>query len=542
MRRRLSEISPICFAVAVILVSFAATTSAEIAELYRSDGVELSEAVRIAVDADSNVYVSGHFSDNVLKITPAGDVTEIIGASGDGANDLREPTDVAVDGSGNVYVLGDSSRNVFRVSPTGDIVQIIDPHADGAGDPLSGDLMLSVNPSGTAFVRGSRYSNVFRISPTGTIDKILDGRPGGDGHNTTLFPSAIAADADGSLFVVGFDSDGHRLIEVTPGGDLVDVATWSGGDGETLRGPHTAAIDADGNVYVSGHDSHNAFKVSPDGAISEIIDATGDGGGNPLQGPTGIAVGPGGDVYLAGQLSSNLFRVAPDGAVTELLGDAKGKPLDYPEAVAADQTGAAYVAGARSNDVFRVTVETATCPSEPEVNCSPAAKATLKYDERRPGREKMTMDWRTVADTDFANAPKKGDLRDPVLGDASVALCLYDDAGTLVQQWTIASGGQCTGRPCWKEARTGYTYKDKASANQGLSRVSLDAKGRGRIRVLGQNNESRGQLSLPTGVASALQASTAPTIQLLTSGGVCFDATLPEPQVNDGLRYQSKLK
>ncbi len=43
-------------------------------------------------------------------------------------------------------------------------------------------------------------------------------------------------------------------------------------------------MDSSGNVYVTGGYSHNAFKITPGGTITEIIDATGDAGGKNLNG------------------------------------------------------------------------------------------------------------------------------------------------------------------------------------------------------------------------------------------------------------------
>ena len=45
----------------------------------------------------------------------------------------------------------------------------------------------------------------------------------------------------------------------------------------TLGNPYGIAVDELGNVYVAGHSSHNAFKITVSGAITEIIDRTGDG-------------------------------------------------------------------------------------------------------------------------------------------------------------------------------------------------------------------------------------------------------------------------
>ena len=68
-------------------------------------------------------------------------------------------------------------------------------------------------------------------------------------------------------------------------------------------------MDGSGNVYVGGGNSQNAFKITPGGVITAIIDSTGDGGGNPLRGPLGLAVDNAGNVYVAGSVSDNAFKI-----------------------------------------------------------------------------------------------------------------------------------------------------------------------------------------------------------------------------------------
>ena len=51
-------------------------------------------------------------------------------------------------------------------------------------------------------------------------------------------------------------------------------------------------------VYVAGLISHNVFKITSGGMITEIIDATGDGAGNALQMPKSVSVDSSGNVYV----------------------------------------------------------------------------------------------------------------------------------------------------------------------------------------------------------------------------------------------------
>ena len=82
-------------------------------------------------------------------------------------------------------------------------------------------------------------------------------------------------------------------------------------------------MDVEGNVYVAGTGSSNAFKITPAGVITEIIDATGDSAGNRLDAPIGIAVDEAGNVYVTGAVSANAFKITPAGVITQII-DATG--------------------------------------------------------------------------------------------------------------------------------------------------------------------------------------------------------------------------
>ena len=89
--------------------------------------------------------------------------------------------------------------------------------------------------------------------------------------------------------------------------------------------------DAAGNVYVVGFNSRNVFKIEPSGAITEIIDSTGDGAGNTLSQPEVAAVSGSGDVYLAGGGSDNAFEIGsadPELSVAPLIPGAELETVD----------------------------------------------------------------------------------------------------------------------------------------------------------------------------------------------------------------------
>ncbi len=117
-------------------------------------------------------------------------------------------------------------------------------------------------------------------------------------------------DAVGNVFVTGFFVP-YTAFRITPAGVITQIIDATGdGAGNTLGAPHGIAADAAGNVYVTGEGSNNAFKITPTGVITEIIDATGDGAGNVLQGPQDIAVdATGSNIYVTNFVFGSVFKI-----------------------------------------------------------------------------------------------------------------------------------------------------------------------------------------------------------------------------------------
>ena len=71
--------------------------------------------------------------------------------------------------------------------------------------------------------------------------------------------------------------------------------------------PRGLEVGPEGNVFIAGFSSDNAFRVTPAGTITEIIDSAGDGIGNLLDRTTDVAVIDDGRVYVVSEY--NLFVI-----------------------------------------------------------------------------------------------------------------------------------------------------------------------------------------------------------------------------------------
>jgi DNA-binding beta-propeller fold protein YncE len=138
----------------------------------------------IAVDSAGNILIADSQDHRIRKVTPDGIITTVAGSSplpgpggfsGDGGPalnaQLNYPTDVAVDRTGNLYIADSSNNRIRKVSPDG----IISTIAGNGTAGYSGDCGLATSAS---------FS----------------------------FPSALAVDAGGNIYVADSGNNAVRIL------------------------------------------------------------------------------------------------------------------------------------------------------------------------------------------------------------------------------------------------------------------------------------------------------------------------------------------
>lgn len=186
------------------------------------------------------------------------------------------------------------------------------------------------------------------------ITQIIDAN-GAGGINQLKLPSDVAVDADANAYVTGLESD--NAFKITPAGVVSEIIDAAGGQGHALDAPVGIVVDNLKNVYLAGTASNNAFRITPAGVITRIISSTGDMMGHNLNVPADVAVDADRNAYVAGIGGDNAFRISL-GAITQIIsaaGAGAGMPLDDPRAIAVDTAGNVYVVGRVSFNAFKIT-------------------------------------------------------------------------------------------------------------------------------------------------------------------------------------------
>jgi sugar lactone lactonase YvrE len=190
------------------------------------------------------------------------------------------------------------------------------------------------------------------------VTEILDSS--GDGLGAEFHEpgdASVAVTAGGDVYATGRVS--HNAFRISGSGEITEIINASGDEaGHILTYPEGVAVDAAGTAFVTGHDSDNLFRITVEGEVSELIDATGDGLGNVLDRPHNVAVDNTGNVFVSGLNSDNVFRISPEGVIMEIVdatGDGKGGLLDHAGALAVAGTGDVFVAGIGTDNVLKIS-------------------------------------------------------------------------------------------------------------------------------------------------------------------------------------------
>ncbi len=165
-----------------------------------------------------------------------------------------------------------------------------------------------------------------------------------------------------------------------------------------------------------------------------------------------------------------------------------------------------------------------TCDSTPASGCVGTtlpgkSSITLRHNATNPARDSLAWRWTSgaVSGTSVYGNPS---------ASTAYTLCVYDEAGgtpVLAAAERVRAAGTCATRACWTARSTGWTYRSRDGAPDGVVSLSLAANTTsGRIALRGKGTA----LGLP---ATQLVQSPAVRVQLRSSDGVCFEATYGAP-------------
>jgi cysteine-rich repeat protein len=473
-----------------------------------------------AQPAPGDLLATEAASGSVVNIKGGGDFT------GDPrfATGLTNPTGICLGPGGDVYV-AEPNGDILIVTAGGDFSAAAS-FATGLGN------VLDLSCSETQILAVDNNSG----------GRILDATAGGDLSAAVPFASGfplatrLFRDSEGTLWVTTASGE---IFDVTAGGDFSSAAPFASGLGQG-----------------DGLTEHEGRLLVGDGGAGEVIDFT-NGGNLASKSPFATSVFtsallsvPGLGLFAAAGNGSGVQEISAGGSFSGVPFFASGVATTFGLA------GLLYVPGcgdgieqqgescddgntAAGDGCSAVCALEPLCGATPAVLCFAAGKGKLSIDERKAGKEKLSLSLAKLA-----GPIGSADLGDPVSGSTRYGVCLYDASASLVGELQVSRAGEtCGKKPCWKvKGATGLSYKDKDAADSGVTRLS--AKGgdpqKGKLSVAARNKASKGQTALPA-LAAALAGQTAAIAQVTTSDAGCFDIEFDTVKRAETQRFQASL-
>jgi uncharacterized protein (TIGR03437 family) len=261
-----------------------------------ANGAALTSPSGVALDRAGNLYIADTGNSVVRKVTNPqnnGTITTVAGNGGadyggDGGSatgpnaQLNNPEAVALDTAGNLYIADTRNNRIRMVSTSGVITTIAGNGVAGrAGDGAAATVAEISNPEGVAVDSAGNlyiadtYNNRIRIVTNGVINTVAGtggGGYAGDGGPSTkaelLFPSGVAVDAAGNVYVSDTQNNVIRLLTVTApggGGGPVPVVTSveNSATGQVDDSTHGAAPNSFISIYASNVGTVSSGSIFP---------------------------------------------------------------------------------------------------------------------------------------------------------------------------------------------------------------------------------------------------------------------------------------
>ncbi len=296
-----------------------------------NSAAQFNNPIGVAVDGSGNLYVGDAYNNTIRKVTPVGTnwvVTTLAGspgnsgsADGTGTNALfNYPWGVKVDSAGNVYVADANNNTIRKVTPAGLVTTLagatqFNPAgrglyggADGTGSAAQFWYPegLAIDRAGNLYVGDDGNWTIRKVTPVGTNWVVTTlagtaayGSTDGTGSAARFNqPQGLALDSAGNAYVG--DSMNYTVRKVTPAGVVTTLAGLAGafgtadgaGSAARFEYPMCVAVDSAANLYVTDYDANTIRKVTPAGVVTTLAGSAGNSGSADGTGTNALFNGP----------------------------------------------------------------------------------------------------------------------------------------------------------------------------------------------------------------------------------------------------------
>ncbi len=217
---------------------------------------EFDYPVGIAIDKNSNLYITDWENDRIQKFNSEGRLLKVIPGK-DSELKIDGPAGIVLDQNDNIIVVEQFNNRVHKISPEGKSLNLVGKEGNAPGEFLN-PRGIAIDKDDNIYVVDTGNNRVQIFSSDFTYIKQF-GREGmGDGE--FYYPRGIALDDDGNIYVADtfhnqvqvFNNEGRFLRKFGEGGDGIGK----------FNGTRYIAFDSKGNIYVTDYKNGKVVKFN----------------------------------------------------------------------------------------------------------------------------------------------------------------------------------------------------------------------------------------------------------------------------------------
>ena len=209
----------------------------------------------VAVDKDSNIYVTDAESHRLFKFNSDGKLVKSVGGEGGKTGQFLVPRGIALSQDNKLFVC-DTSNDRIQVYDTNLKFVFCFGKAGGGEGEMNRPYDLTFDPAGSVYVADCYNHRVQVFSQNGTYLRKFGVR--GSGSGQLSLPMGIHVDHD-HVYVAEYRNNRISIFQ-TSGAFITSFGRWGRGEGE-LDFPRGITTDQDGFLYVcdTGNDRIQVF-------------------------------------------------------------------------------------------------------------------------------------------------------------------------------------------------------------------------------------------------------------------------------------------
>ena len=206
----------------------------------------------------------------IMKLGEGGEeYISTFGSYGEEPGQFIWPAGIALDRNTNVYVTDEWLHRVTKYNKDGEYVTHWGTQGSGDGE-LNRPSGIAINREDTLYIVDSRNDRLQKFSLDGKFESSFG--ESGDKAGQFNMPWGIGLDNDGNIYVTDWRND--RIQQFNSDGEWQATFGTSGTAVGQFNRPNSVSVDTDGDIYVSDWLNDRIQILAPDGRF--ITQLTGD--------------------------------------------------------------------------------------------------------------------------------------------------------------------------------------------------------------------------------------------------------------------------